>query len=309
MTDDARTPMLNRRRLGRAGVEVSVLTLGGAGLGGLYGPVAEDAAVQTVLRAIDLGVNYIEGAPFYGECEQRYGKALVALGGRPAGLHLCTKVGMHPARPGDYSAKATRWSVEQSLTILGVSAVDLVQVHAIEAIDMEAVLGPGGAVDELEKMREEGKLRSIAFAIRGAAYHRRAIACGRFDAILIHDDFSLIRRTDTAVIEEAAAAGLGVLVGRALMTGLLAGGDPMANARLASHPDAPAAQQWWSWARERELPLQALALQFAMRQPGVSTVVVGASAPREIEENVAAATAPLPAGIWDEVEERMRRGD
>lgn len=308
MTDHARSRMLNRRRLGRAGIEVTALTLGGAGLGGLYGPVAEDAGVQTVLRAIDLGVNYIEGAPFYGECEQRYGTALVALGGRPAGLHLCTKVGMHPARPGDYSAKTTRWSVEQSLRILGVKSVDLVQVHAIDAVDMDAVLGPDGAVGELERMREEGTLRSIAFAIRGAAYHRRAIACGRFDAILIHDDFSLIRRTDITVIEEAAAAGLGVLVGRALMTGLLTGADPLTNERLASHPDAPAAWQWWSWAREREVPLQALALQFAMRQPGVSTVVVGASAPREIDENVAAATHPLPAGIWDDVEERMRRG-
>lgn len=257
-------------------------------------------------RAIDLGINYVEGAPFYGECESRYGKVLRARGG-PRDLHLCTKVGMHPARPGDYSAATARWSVDESLRRLGVSSVDLVQVHAMDAIDMDAVLGPGGAVAELERMREEGKLRSIGFAIRGAAYHRHAIASGRFDAILIHDDFSLIRQTDRSVIEEAAAAGVGVLVARALMTGLLAGPDPMANARLAAHPDAPAAREWWRWARDRGVPLQAVALQFAMRPPGVGTVVVGASSPREIEENVAAATFPVPDEVWREVEERMRR--
>ena len=51
----------------------------------------------------------------------------------------------------------------------------------------------------------------------------------------------------------------------------------------------------------------AVALQFPMRHPGVGTVVVGASNPREIEENVAAATFPVPDEIWAEVEERMRR--
>jgi aryl-alcohol dehydrogenase-like predicted oxidoreductase len=299
--------MLSRRPLGRAGFEVTALTLGGAGLGGLYGPVPEEAAVQTVLRAVDLGINYIEGAPFYGECEHRYGKALAALGGRPGGLHVCTKVGMHPARHGDYSGAAARWSVEESLKILGLGSVDLVQVHALDAIDMAAVLGPQGAVAELERMRDEGKVGAIAFAIRGASYHRQAIASGRFDAILIHDDFSLIRRTDDSVIAEAATAGLGVLVARALMTGLLAGPDPMANERLAAHPDAPAALDWWRWAQERTVPLQAIALQFAMRHPGVSSVVVGASSPREVEENVSAAEFPLPESVWADVEERMRR--
>ena len=300
-------PMLTRRPLGRAGFNVTALTLGGAGLGGLYGPVAEEAAIQTVLRAVALGINYIEGAPFYGECESRYGKALAALGDRSGGVRICTKVGMHPARHGDYSAAAARWSVEESLKILGVGSVDLVQVHALEAIDMAAVLGPQGAVAELERMRDEGKVRAIGFAIRGASYHREAIASGRFDAILIHDDFSLIRRTDDSVIAEAAAAGVGVLVARALMTGLLAGHDPMANERLAAHPDAPAAVDWWRWAQERNVPLQAVALQFAMRHPGVSSVVVGASSPREVEENVSAATFTLPESVWADVDERMRR--
>ena len=299
--------MLTRRPLGRAGFEVTELTLGGAGLGGLYGPVPEEAAVQTVLRAVDLGINYIEGAPFYGECEHRYGKALAALGNHSGGLRICTKVGMHPARDSDYSAAAARWSVEESLKILGLGSVDLVQVHALDTVDMATVLGPQGAVAELERMRDEGKLRAIGFAIRGASYHRQAIASGRFDAILIHDDFSLIRRTDDSVIAEAAAAGVGVLVARALMTGLLAGPDPRANERLAAHPDASAAVDWWRWAQEREVPLQAVALQFAMRHPGVSSVVVGASSPREVEQNVSAATFPLPESIWDDVDERMRR--
>ncbi len=298
---------LQPRPLGRAGFAVTPLSLGGAGLGGLYGPVAENQAVATVVRALELHVNYLESAPFYGDCEERFASAFDAMNGLPAWVHLCAKVGMHPARHGDYSGATARWSLEQSFKRLGVSRADLVQVHAIDSIDMETVLGPQGAVAELERMRAEGKVGAIAFAIRGAGYHRQAIRSGRFDAILIHDDFSLIRTSDAALIAEASAAGVGVLVGRALMTGLLAGPDPRVNSRLAGHPDLASAVDWWLWARERGIPLQALALQYALRHPGVASVVVGASSPREIEECIAAATLPVPESLWDEIEERISR--
>ena len=295
--------------MGDIGFEVTELSLGGAGLGGLYGSVPKESGVATVLRAVAEGIDYVEAAPFYGDFESAVGEALTELGERAAGLHLCTKVGMHPERSGDYSAEATRWSVERSLRTLGVEAVDLVQVHAMDAIPMDVVLAPDGAVAELERLRDEGKVRALGFGIRGAEHHRAAIRSGRFDVILIHDDFSLIRRTDRSLIREAADAGVGVLVGRVLMTGLLAGGDPTGDARLAEHPDVRAAYGWWRWALEREVPLQALALQFALREPGVSSVVVGASSAAEIVENVAAVHHCLPDGIWDEVEERMQRSE
>ncbi|MBI2154591.1 MAG: aldo/keto reductase [Candidatus Rokubacteria bacterium] len=122
-----------------------------------------------------------------------------------------------------------------------------------------------------------------------------------------HDDYSLVRQTDAPLLEEAAAADVGVLLGRVLLLGLLAGDDPLANAQLATHPDAPAAHEWWRWAREREVPLQAVAIQFAMRHPGVTSATIGARSVREVEENVAAATFPIPDEIWAEVEERVRQ--
>ena len=66
------------------------------------------------------------------------------------------------------------------------------------------------------------------------------------------------------------------------------GGDPMEDERLSQLPDAPLAREWWLWAKQRDLPLQALALQFPLRHSGISSVVVGASNQREIEENIAA---------------------
>jgi aryl-alcohol dehydrogenase-like predicted oxidoreductase len=62
------------------------------------------------------------------------------------------------------------------------------------------------------------------------------------------------------------------------------------------------------WARERELPIQALAIQWVLRNPRVGTILIGPKTPAEVEENVRMATMPLPEGIWAEVDERIGRG-
>jgi len=141
----------------------------------------------------------------------------------------------------------------------------------------------------------------------GAQHHLRAIDSGRFEAILVHDDYSLIRTIDDVVIRRAAEAGAGALVGRALTVGLLAGGDPLADARLAQHPDAAADHEWWRWAESREVSLRAIAIRFAMRRPDVASVVVGAASPAEVEDSLTAALTPVSDELWLEVDERVAR--
>src|SRR5579862_4576441 len=133
-----------RRKLGRTNMVVSDVSLGGVGLGGLRTVNADDAAIGTVKEAWGQGINYLDTSPLYAESERRVGLALAAMGGRPSGLFLSTKTGTHPARRGDYSAEGTRWSVENSLRLLGVSSVDLVLVHDPET--MEPVLARDGAL-------------------------------------------------------------------------------------------------------------------------------------------------------------------
>ena len=72
-------------------------------------------------------------------------------------LRLATKTGTHPARPDDYSADATRWSVEQSLRVLGVRHVDVLLVHdPRHDADWAQVMGSGGALEALEGLKDEG---------------------------------------------------------------------------------------------------------------------------------------------------------
>ncbi len=81
--------------------------------------------LEPYVARFDLGINYIDTSPLYKESEERLGRVFQALGGKPDNLFLSTKMGTHPARRGDYSAEATRWSVENSLRLLQVDYVEL----------------------------------------------------------------------------------------------------------------------------------------------------------------------------------------
>src|SRR5579884_1368431 len=296
--------LIPRRKLGRTDMIVTEVSLGGVGLGGLRTADDDAVAVETVRRAIERGVNYLDTSPLYRESERRVGLALRALGGRPAGLYLSTKTGTHPLRRGDYSAAGTRWSVENSLRLLGVDSVDLLLVHDPES--MEPVLAPGAALDELERMRDEGKFRWIGLGVREHDKLQTAIRTGRFDVILTYADYNLIRQTAVPLIEEAADRGVGVILAQVFLAGLLAGMDP-AETQYANRPDAGMARDWWLWARERGISLRALALQFGLRNPRVGTVLVGADTPDQVDEILAGADEEIASHIWAEIEVRIAR--
>jgi aryl-alcohol dehydrogenase-like predicted oxidoreductase len=285
-------------------MDVTSLSLGGVGLGGRRTVDDDRAAVETLRGALNLGINYLDTSPLYAQSERRIGMAFRELGGRPSDLFLSTKTGTHPTRRGDYSAAGTRWSVENSLDVLGVPAVDLLLVHDPDSMDL--VLAPGAAVDELEHIRGEGKLRWIGLGVREHDKLYTAVRSGRFDAILTYADYNLVRQTATPLIQEAAAAGVGVILAQVFLAGLLAGGDP-AESGYRDSPDAGRAREWWLWARDRGVSLRAVALQFGLRNPRVSTVLVGADSPPQIAEIVAAANEPIPGEIWAEVDERIAR--
>jgi aryl-alcohol dehydrogenase-like predicted oxidoreductase len=292
-------------------MDVSVLSLGGVAIGGFYGPLPEVDAAGAVRRAPELGINYVDTSPLYGESEARLGRIFAAMGGKPAALYLSTKTGTHPARRGDYTAEGTRWSVENSLRLLGVDSVDLLLIHDPRSeAELEVALGPDGAVAELEQMKAEGKVRAIGLGCRPHTYHRRAIRSGKVDVILTFADYNLVRQTAVPLVAEAADAGLGVIVAQAVLAGLLTGVDPRDDPRLRQRPalELQAALDWRAWAQQRGLSLQALAIQYVLRDPRVGCVLVGGKTAREVEENVAATTEPLDASVWEEVEARIRAG-
>jgi aryl-alcohol dehydrogenase-like predicted oxidoreductase len=142
------------RVLGRTGVKVSMLGLGGFHLGI---PKDDAEAVRIVHAAMDHGVTFLDNCWDYneGKSEQRMGQALA--GGRRAKVFLMTKLDGR-------TRQSAEQQLEQSLQRLKTDVIDLVQVHeVIRMNDPERVFGPGGAMEALVAARKAGKLRFIGF--------------------------------------------------------------------------------------------------------------------------------------------------
>jgi D-threo-aldose 1-dehydrogenase len=298
-----------RRTLGRTGLQITEIALGGGGIGGLRTTDSDRVGAATVKRALELGITHLDTAPAYQQSELRFGLALRELDGLPPGVHISTKSKLHLTPDGNYLPDETRRSIDNSLRVLGLESVDILLVHS--PASMEPVLASRGMLDQLEQLREEGKFRWIGLGERDHTKLRQAIRSGRFDVILTYADYNLVRQSAVPLIEEASNAGVGVMLAQVFLFGLLAGPEPDA-APYAGKPytdylvaDVKAAHDWWCWANERGVSLRALALQFALRHPLVDTVIVGADSPDQITENVADAYESIPAEMWSEVEQRV----
>lgn len=292
---------LPRRRLGRSELQVPSLALGGAGLGGVFGGAEEEAAIDTVHYALSRGIDFIDTSPYYRESERRIG---LALRDHPRQeFILSTKAGTHPDRFQDYSRDAILWSVDNSLRLLGTDYLDLVMVH--DPSDMASVMEPGGALDALEELREQGVVRAVGVGLRELEFHRIAIESGRVDVILTFCAYNLLNTSAVDwLLPLAARHDVGVLNGAVLLFGLLAG-DPiqLEEKPWFLAPDLNAARQLYSWSAARDIPLQALALQYSLRQPLVHCTLTGAKTKTELEENLRAATYPIPEAMWKEFED------
>ncbi|MGD9497058.1 MAG: aldo/keto reductase [Armatimonadota bacterium] len=299
---------LGTRVLGRTGLRVTPLGLGGAHLGRVSGDRFDQAqAVAAVHRALELGINLIDTSPMYGPSEQFLGVALAewfAAGGRREELVISTKTGFVERGVMDYSGEWTRRSIERSLRRLGLDYLDVALVH--DPRDLAPVFAPGAALEALEGLKQQGLVRAIGLGVRNQAFHRTCIASGRFDVSLSHCDYNLLDFSAAdAILPHAAEHEVGVLNGAAVMLGLLCGEDPRTVAPtlggFATEQRLQRAVALWEWATTRGLTLLAVNLQFCLREPRIASTLVGVRDVAEIEADVAAVSAPLPHGVWSDL--------
>lgn len=146
---------ISRRVLGRTGIEVSVVGIGGYHIGA--SSVAEEEGIRIIRTALDSGINFLDNCWDYngGESERRMGKAL--RDGYRQKAFLMTKLDGR-------TAVAAQKQLDESLSRLQTDHIDLIQVHeVIRMDDPERVFAAGGALETLEKARKAGKVRFIGF--------------------------------------------------------------------------------------------------------------------------------------------------
>lgn len=294
------------RTLGGTGLRVSALCFGGSPIGSmprLYGhEVTDDVGVATVQAVLDSPIRTLDTSNGYGDgaSERRIGAALAAAGSLPADVVVITKV---DPRGDDYSGDRVRASVDESRRRLGIDVLPLVHLHDPENVDFAEMTRPGGAVDALVALKESGAVGAIGLAGGPVQEMARYLALGVFDALLVHNRWTLVDRSATALLDDAFARGMGVLNAAVYGGGILAGRDQGTYGYRPAPPevlDAVAAMQRVCAAHGTDL--RTAALQFSLRDARFASTVVGMGRPERVAETLAAVSAELPDALWPELE-------
>ena len=168
---------------GRTGHTSSRVIFGAAALA----TMRQEAADQLLPTLRAAGINHLDVAASYGDAELRLAPWLAA---HPGEFFLATKTG-------DRSGDAARASLERSLQRLGVDNVDLIQLHnLVEPDEWEVAFGPGGAVEALARVRDEGLARFVGVTghgLRIARTHARSLEHFDFDSVLFPYSYLLLR--------------------------------------------------------------------------------------------------------------------
>ena len=286
---------MEKRRLGKTDMQVSVLGFGGAEIG--FEGVAADVAARLLADALDAGLNVIDTAECYDDSEVLIGKA---VGARRRDFHLFTKCGHGAGWRANWRPKALRKSIERSVERLRTDHLDLIQLHSCSLAELRR----GDVIGALEQARERGLTRYIGYSGDGEAA-RYAIECGRFDTL----------QTSVSIADQEAIE-LTLPLARARKIGVIAK-RPIANVAWSytKKPAEPYYRDYWSRLRALDYAFLrgdadtavGIALRFTLAAPGVHTAIVGTTKPERWQQNAALlGPGALPARDFDRIRARWR---
>jgi D-threo-aldose 1-dehydrogenase len=330
----------DRRRLGRSGVEVTTLGLGGAAIGELYTDVPEEASFATIGAAWDAGIRFFDTAPWYGRglSELRMGSG---LRGRPRDeFVLSTKIGRwlravgddHPRDPWhgglpfevvfDYSYDGIMRAYEQSQLRLGLTRYDVAVIHDLDVLYHKQESRWATYMGQLstsgwraiEELRRNGLIRAIGAGINENGLMPRFLELMDLDFFLVAMPYTLLRQE---VLDSefplAVERGTGFVIGSPFQSGILATG-PSPGAKYdyaeASAEVLDRVGRIQEVCARHDVPLAAAALQFPLGHPSVASVIPGASRPEHVQRNVDAFRHAIPGDLWAELKhEGLLRDD
>ena len=179
--------------LGRTGLRVSRAGFGGGGIGQVWGPTTEEESVRAVHRALDLGINFFDVAPAYGNGRAEEVLGLALQGHREEAI-VATKVRLRAEEMDDVAGAVTR-SVDGSLRRLRMDAVDVLHVHnrftlrrgeVPDSLSADDVLGP--VLEAYLTVQRAGKTRFIGVSAMEPHVPtlKRILESGHYDTVLAY---------------------------------------------------------------------------------------------------------------------------
>jgi aryl-alcohol dehydrogenase-like predicted oxidoreductase len=284
---------MERRRLPGTDLQITPVGIGTAPIGSgrdwpaWWGPQDEQESIRTIHTALELGVNWIDTAPFYGwgRAEEIVGRA---LRGRSDDVLLFTKCGTLPDEERgdrmDLRPETIRADVEASLRRLRRERLDLLQLHDVDRnTPIEESWG------EVQRLIEEGKVRHGGISNHPAADVERALAVGPVGALQYQ--YSLLHREpETEILPLAVRHGIGLLAWSPLAAGFLADGfdpdtlDPDDFRRTHPFARLDLTELRATLRRVGGRTVAQVALAWVIHQQGVAGAIVGVRSEAEAKE-------------------------
>ena len=165
-------------------------------------------------------------------------------------------------------------------------------------------MAPGGPVDVLQRLKEQGVVEHLGVAGGPIAMENRYVETGAFEVVISHNRYTLLNQAASQLWDVANARGVACVNAAPYGSGILAKG-PSAYPRYA-YQDASSelverARKLEAICQRRGVPLAAAALQFSMRDPRIVSTIVGMSRPERLQQTLDLARTPLPDDLWPEL--------
>lgn len=317
--------MMKKRKLGKSGLMVSEIGLGCWQLGGDFGPLGSEHA-QQILRAADqAGIDFWDTADVYGGgmSESRIEHY---LNQSRAHITVATKVGRAPGLyPGPYTKEKVRANIAGSALRLGLDTIDLVQLHCVPP----EVLRAGDMLAWMEDFRKEGLIRAFGASVETLDEAMTVVAHPGLTSLQII--FNIFRQNAISELFPAAEANdVGIIVRLPLASGVLSGkmskdqsfaesdhrhynrhgeafsqGETFSGLPFETAVDLVDEMKQWV---PPGMSMAQMAVRWILDFPAVSTVITGASRPRQVVENASVSDlAPLPEELHRKLAELYRQ--
>ena len=309
----------------KSGLEIPEFGIGTSPFGGLFASVSESAVQEVISTSMALGLNYFDTAPHYGmgSAEQRLGRNIDHL---PRNSFIVsTKVGrlIVPSDktndPGwensiaavervfDFSAAGIERSLIESLERLDMDSVEMVFIHDPDGAANQAITE---AYPVLERLRAEGIVKTIGVGITSNEIPTRFINETDIDVVLIALRYTLLDQSAAEVLLPAALKnGVSIIAGGVFNSGILT--DPKVGATFNYEAASPEvldrAQKIEKFFKERGVVLAQAALQYPMRHPAISAILVGCRNAHEVKSNVELYNKSINEDIWNEFDNFLLR--
>ena len=311
---------LDTKEIGSTGIRVTRLGIGGAPIGSLFRTVSEDDACATVLRGLELGLNYIDTAPLYGHgvsemrlghilkdiprdsfvLSTKVGRVLKPVETQPTSPHFESLPNMEPVF--DYSRDGILRSLDDSLQRLNLDRVDIAYIHDADDHWEQAI---GEAYPTLADLRSQGVVRAIGVGMNQWEMEARFAHEGDFDCFLLAGRYTLLDQSSLGeLMLVCLEKNVSLVLGGPYNSGILAsdlGPQATYNYETAPGDIIEKARKIKTVCDRYAVPLKAAALQFGLLHPAVAATIPGPRSVAEVEENFRMAGHPIPADFWTEL--------